>query len=164
VVLPNTAPNIRLSELRALGQDLRRLGRNHRHALSFCAEFDVLTGADIKRLLLAFVICRTSMAGTKDRIVKMEVLALGMPRTGTASMQAALRILGYSDVSHGFDLVYQPISSNAWEVAVDAKFYGKGPPCSREIFDAILGRCAAATDVPSSFFAEELLAAYPDVR
>ena len=103
------------------------------------------------------------MAIAKVRHVKLEVLALGMPRTGTASMQAALRILGYSDVSHGFDLVYQPVSSNAWEAAVDAKFYGKHPPCSREMFDAILGHCAATTDVPSSYFAEELLAAYPDV-
>ena len=104
------------------------------------------------------------MASANNRLVKLEVLSLGMPRTGTASMQAALQMLGYSDVSHGFDLVYQPISSNAWEAAVDAKFYGKSPSCSREMFDAILGHCAATTDVPSSYFAEELLAAYPDVR
>ena len=103
------------------------------------------------------------MTSPNGRRVKLEVLALGMPRTGTASMQAALRILGYSDVSHGFDLVYQPISSNMWETPTDAKFYGKGPPVSREMFDRVLGHCAATTDLPAAYFAEELIREYPDV-
>jgi Sulfotransferase domain len=34
----------------------------------------------------------------------MQILALGLPRSGTDSLRSALLILGYSCVWHGFDL------------------------------------------------------------
>ena len=114
--------------------------------------------------LSPFDISPTAVGGVNGRQVAMEVLSLGMPRTGTASMQAALQLLGYSDVHHGFALVDQPYSSNLWEKAVEAKFLLKGVPCDRAMFDALLGGYAATTDAPSAFFAEELLASYPHVR
>ena len=87
----------------------------------------------------------------------MQVTSLGMPRPGTASMRAALRLLGYSGVHYGLDLVDGPSSSNELEKAVNEKFYGKGGRY------ALLGHCAATTDTPSAFFAEELLTCYPEV-
>lgn len=42
-----------------------------------------------------------------SRLVPMEVLSLGMSRTGTASVQKALTILGYP-TSHGFDMHSNP--------------------------------------------------------
>ena len=98
------------------------------------------------------------------RQVPLQVLSLGMSRTGTTSMREAFRILGYHDVHHGFDMVDKPLSSNAWEKAVDAKFYGKGGPCDRAMFDELLGHCAATTDGPCAFFWEELVECYPEVR
>ena len=38
----------------------------------------------------------------------MQILSLGMPRTGTMSMQAALQLLGYDDVHHGTHLIDNP--------------------------------------------------------
>ena len=92
----------------------------------------------------------------------MQVLSLGMPRMGTSSMQAALQLLGYNETHHGFYLVDRPETSHYWDAATDAKFRGIGR-IGKEELDAILCDCAAVSDTPSVFFAEELLAAYPDV-
>lgn len=54
------------------------------------------------------------------RVVPMEVLNLGMSRTGTASMQKALTILGYP-TSHGFDMHENPRECDIWMEAFDAK-------------------------------------------
>ena len=103
------------------------------------------------------------MAEASKRSTPMEVLALGFPRTGTASMQAALQTLGYREVYHGFHMLDFPEDAIFWEKQVDAKFYGKGTGCGREDFDELLGKCAAITDMPCACFAQELLAAYPEV-
>lgn len=98
------------------------------------------------------------------RKVPMQVLSLGLPRTGTASMQSALQILGYNDTAHGFDMISRPGIGGPWMEAVDAKFLGKGKPYGRAEFDALLGNCAAVTDMPCVSFWEELMAAYPDAK
>lgn len=54
------------------------------------------------------------------RVVPMKVLCLGMGRTGTASMKAALEQLGYP-TSHGFDLHENPDDGYLWKEAIDAK-------------------------------------------
>ena len=94
----------------------------------------------------------------------MEVISLGMPRTGTKSMQSALQILGYNKIYHGFVLVDEPETSNLWEKAVDAKFYGKKPECNKDMFDKIFKGYSGMTDTPAAFFVEEMLAFYPEVR
>lgn len=48
--------------------------------------------------------------------------------------------------------------------AVNAKFLGQGKPYGRAEFDALLGQCAAVTDMPCACFWEELIAAYPDAK
>ena len=45
---------------------------------------------------------------TSSRQVPMQVLALGLPRTGTSSMQAALLRLGHNDAYHSFDMLSRP--------------------------------------------------------
>lgn len=94
----------------------------------------------------------------------MQVLSLGLPRTGTASMQAALQILGYNDTAHGFDMISHPEIGAPWMEAVNAKFLSQGKPYGRAEFDALLGNCAAVTDGPCAFFWEELMLAYPDAK
>lgn len=96
------------------------------------------------------------------RTVPLQVLSLGMPRTGTCSMQAALTLLGYEHTYHGFDTFDHPKDWEYWERAADAKWFGKGKPFGRAEYDEFLGHCAATTDV-SAMFAEDLVAAYPEV-
>ena len=98
------------------------------------------------------------------RLVPMQVLSLGLPRTGTASMQVALQILGYINTAHGFDMISHPEIGEQWMDAVNTKFLGQGKPYGRAEFDALLGTCAAVTDMPCAAFWEELIVAYPEAK
>ena len=98
----------------------------------------------------------------------MQVLSLGMPKTGTASMAAAYRILGYQDVHHGIDAIFTYTTD--WEVfqrAADASFPSlptyTGKPLTREEWDAAFGPCEAVTDV-AALFAPQLIEAYPEAK
>lgn len=95
------------------------------------------------------------------------VLSLGLPRTGTASMAAALRTLGYQDVWHGIDALG---STSDWAVldrAADATFPSlpsyTGQPFTRADWDEIWGPCEAITDI-GSIFSAQLVEAYPEAK
>ena len=79
-------------------------------------------------------------------------------------MQSALEILGYNNTAHGFDMISHPEIGAPWMQAVNAKFLGQGKPNGRAEFDALLGNCAAVTDIPCAAFWEELMAAYPEAK
>lgn len=79
-------------------------------------------------------------------------------------MQSALQILGYKHTAHGLDMLSHPEIVAPWMEAVNAKFLGRGKPYGRAEFDALLGRCAAVTDLPCVAFWEELMAAYPEAK
>ncbi|CAM1504580.1 Fc.00g021710.m01.CDS01 [Cosmosporella sp. VM-42] len=98
---------------------------------------------------------------------EMKVLALGLPRTGTASIAEALTVLGYQDVYHGI----KALDSNAdWAImnrAADASFpvlpTYTGKPFTREEWDELYGSCEATTDVASPF-ATQLIETYPEAK
>lgn len=100
----------------------------------------------------------------------MQVLALGMSRSGTESLRRALQILGYDHVYHGFDIIEStPMTWKAWTLLGRRKFTMHNPPTGdsrigREDFDAILGHCEAVTDQPCALFAPELIKAYPEAK
>ncbi|KAJ7200834.1 P-loop containing nucleoside triphosphate hydrolase protein [Mycena pura] len=98
------------------------------------------------------------------RQVPMEVLGLGFPRTGTASMRIALETLGYRETSHGFTVSANLSEMEMWTEAINAKFFGKGTPYGRAEWDQLLGHCMAVTDAPHMLFAEELIASYPEAK
>ncbi|KAJ7062576.1 P-loop containing nucleoside triphosphate hydrolase protein [Mycena amicta] len=98
------------------------------------------------------------------RTVPMQVLVLGFPRTGTASMHSALQILGYHDVHHMFNVLSNPLDADLWHEALEARFEGKGTPYGRAEWDQVLGHCAAVTDAPGVAFSEDLIAAYPEAK
>lgn len=51
----------------------------------------------------------------RTRTKPMEVLCVGMPRTGTESLQHALLRLGYDHTYHGWDIIYeQPNYAQQW--------------------------------------------------
>ena len=98
------------------------------------------------------------------RQVPMRVLALGLGRTGTASLRAALNILGYNDTYHMMCAsVENPPDCLCWMDAFAAKYDGKGK-FGREEWDALLGHCQAVCDWPAVAFAPELIAAYPEAK
>ncbi|KAJ7144473.1 P-loop containing nucleoside triphosphate hydrolase protein, partial [Mycena epipterygia] len=99
-----------------------------------------------------------------QRTVPMQVLALGFPRTGTASIKIALETLGYVRTNHGFDAFADREERNMWTQAIRAKFHGEGTPFGREEWDRLLGDCQAISDVPHILFVEELIAAYPEAK
>lgn len=100
---------------------------------------------------------------------ELRVLALGLPRSGTDSLRAALTILGYNNVYHGYIIPFLQSSDPAlWCPLMQRKFAGDFTAARldagelRREFDRIIGNSEAVTDVPCVVFAEELMKAYPD--
>ncbi|KXT05501.1 hypothetical protein AC578_3699 [Pseudocercospora eumusae] len=89
-----------------------------------------------------------------------------MSRTGTASMQAALRILGYP-TSHGFDMHENPKDAAMWLEGFETKYFNaSGPPHlnTSAHWDQLLGHVSATTDLPANCFGPELMKAYPNAK
>ena len=82
------------------------------------------------------------------RVVPMQVLSLGLPRTGTLSMREAYSILGYEQPYHFASVVQNCKDADMWNEALRAKFHGVGKPFGRAEFDQLLGESAAITDTP----------------
>ncbi|GAB7364535.1 hypothetical protein MBLNU230_g5342t1 [Neophaeotheca triangularis] len=104
----------------------------------------------------------------QPRTKSMEVLCLGLSRTGTMSLYLALNKLGlncYHATEAGRD--NSNGSLKTWVEGIEAK-YLYGPQSARletpEHFDRLLWRYQAVTDIPAVLFADELLAAYPDAK
>ncbi|KAL1643963.1 hypothetical protein SLS58_004638 [Diplodia intermedia] len=113
----------------------------------------------------ALVNCMYPLAPTahkRDR--PLEVLALGLSRSGTESLKRALETLGYQRCHHGSEPNKR--GSNEWVVwyrLARAKWHAEGT-LERGDFDLVLGDCAAITGLLGAAFAAELVAAYPEAR
>jgi len=98
----------------------------------------------------------------------MKVLSLGLPKTGTASLAEAYRILGYQDVHHGMPAVFQsPSDFEVLRRAAGATFPNlptyTGRPFTRAEWDDVFGPCEVVTDV-AAFFAPQLVDVYPEAK
>lgn len=83
----------------------------------------------------------------------MAVLCLGMPRTGTESIKAALEELGY-----GHTTALSPPETQGFGVVwCDLIKSGRDLPLLAEDFDRVLGHVQAVSDTPSICFADELV-------
>jgi hypothetical protein len=116
----------------------------------------------------------------------MLVLCVGLPRTGTESLQQALLRLGYDHTYHGWDVIYDEAGCYApgWVALARRKWYASssedegeefsggsggggtkgGTVITADDFDALLGHCVAVTDAAASVFAAEMVAAYPEAK
>ncbi|KAL4862402.1 hypothetical protein BDV12DRAFT_178872 [Aspergillus spectabilis] len=96
---------------------------------------------------------------------EMKVLVLGMSRTGTMSIYAALKQLSYN-CYHMSECCLDSANSSLvlWNRAIEAKYYGKGTKFVGKDFDQMLWRYDAITDIPCILFVEELMDAYPDAQ
>ncbi|KAI9054587.1 hypothetical protein LZ554_001740 [Drepanopeziza brunnea f. sp. 'monogermtubi'] len=99
------------------------------------------------------------------RRVPMKVLILGLGRTGTASMRAAMKELGYFDTYYMMNCsIENPPDALMWMDALVAKYDGVGAPFTRADWDRLLGNCQAVCDWPAVVFAKELIEAYPEAK
>ena len=99
----------------------------------------------------------------QERSRPLEVLSLGLSRTGTASIAQALKILGYGNCAHGLQLLDDPSYAAQWEKAIDG-YQGRAAPFTRSDWDELLGHCGAVTDMPCTMVWRELYDAYPDAK
>lgn len=98
----------------------------------------------------------------------VEVLCLGLPRTGTESLSVALRTLGLP-AYHGWDLVFEPDGSKLQHCTelVRRKYSGARDgdvQITSAEFDILIGDNQAVVDSLSILFTPELFAAYPDAK
>ncbi|KAF2158393.1 hypothetical protein M409DRAFT_33184, partial [Zasmidium cellare ATCC 36951] len=100
-------------------------------------------------------------AQASQRNKPLQVLALGLSRTGTESLKRALEILDYDHVYHGFDFLKHPDQVLQWVPLLEQKIAGR-KDFSAGDFDGIIGHCEAVSDLPCSALSSELLSAYPD--
>ena len=100
----------------------------------------------------------------------MQVICVGLPRSGTESLQQALITLGYDHTYHGWDIVYdEACYSPRWVALARRKWYptsssGGNKPITARDFDELIGHATAVTDAAASCFAAEMIAAYPDAK
>jgi hypothetical protein len=93
----------------------------------------------------------------------MQVLALGLPRTGTDSLRQALSILGYDHIYHGFDIVLSPSDCQYWS-DLFARKQKSDTKLTAQDFDPILGHCRGLTDQPACLLSIDLMDAYPGAK
>ena len=96
----------------------------------------------------------------------MKVLAFGLSRTGTMSLQTALGILGMH-CHHGMESALNSPKNdhiNLWNRAIDAKYHGIGTKWTGKDLDLMLGHYHAVSDMPCIFFVDELLEGHPDAK
>ncbi|EFY94666.1 hypothetical protein X797_010298 [Metarhizium robertsii] len=99
------------------------------------------------------------------RTVPMKVLILGLDRTGTASLRAAMKRLGYLDTYHMTSCLENPPDALLWTDALCAKYDGAPRrPFTRRDWDRLLGHCQAVSGWPAAAFAADLIAAYPEAK
>lgn len=99
------------------------------------------------------------------RTQPMQVLCLGLGRTGTDSLRTALSDLGYENVNHGFYVAEHVEDAPQWYRLAMAKYKDHNEAYLNVTeFEKVLGKCTAVTDLPSAAFAVELLRAYPDAK
>ncbi|KAE9372077.1 hypothetical protein N431DRAFT_235895 [Stipitochalara longipes BDJ] len=92
----------------------------------------------------------------------MEVLVLGLSRTGTSSTRQALKDLGHKKVYHTFSIIFdEPDHGDIWVEAFKAKSED-GPEFND--WDRLLGTYTAVTDVPCAIFWKELINVYPNAK
>lgn len=104
----------------------------------------------------------------QKRSRSLRVICLGLPRSGTESLKSGLETLGFGAVAHGFEwwLRYPNYSILYCELLL-LKLQNRMPASKiiRECyFDRLLGHMDASTDVPTVWFATELLQAYPEAK
>jgi Sulfotransferase domain len=86
----------------------------------------------------------------------LQVIGVGMHRTGSMSVKAALERLGFGPCYHGMEALRRSMDGEHWLAAYEAG----GAFDWSQIFDGY----RATLDWPTGYFWEQLAAAYPDAK
>ncbi|KAF5965775.1 putative nad dependent epimerase protein [Fusarium bulbicola] len=89
----------------------------------------------------------------------MQILILGLPRTGTQSLADALEILGISRIYHMRE-VGKNNHADLWTALIYEKFGTEGSSHPTDLLK-ILSNYQGVSDYPAAIFVDELLAAFP---
>ncbi|KAH7562653.1 hypothetical protein BM1_02173 [Bipolaris maydis] len=111
---------------------------------------------------------------TTSRVRKkpMRILVLGMCRTGTTTITAALRKLGFTPHQMR-NVLSNPSDLALWQEAINLTLLPppdrpshqrNQAPYTKQDFDKLLSDYDAVTDLPGCLFAKELVEAYPDAK
>ncbi|KAI2694602.1 hypothetical protein DTO006G1_5634 [Penicillium roqueforti] len=100
---------------------------------------------------------------------QMQVLAVGISRSGTDSLREALHILGVNHTHHGFDTILPPSSLEAIYKLLQKKYtaptkIGATKKLTAEDFDTVLLNSVGVSDLFAAEFAPELIEAYPNAK
>ncbi|KAL2839367.1 hypothetical protein BJY01DRAFT_250547 [Aspergillus pseudoustus] len=110
---------------------------------------------------------------TQQRTRPMQILAVGISRSGTESLREALHILGYEHTHHGFDTILPPYDLEHMYRLLKKKYNtpptepGTTPAPAKLTavdFDTFLGASVGVCDLHAAEFAPELIAAYPEAK
>ncbi|KAJ5383977.1 hypothetical protein N7517_001888 [Penicillium concentricum] len=99
----------------------------------------------------------------------MQVLAVGISRSGTDSLREALHILGFNHTHHGFDTILPPSSLEGIYRLLQKK-YTTAPEADKiskltvKDFDSILLNSVGVSDLFAAEFAPELIEAFPNAK
>ena len=95
---------------------------------------------------------------------RLQVIVVGTARTGTTSLAAALKKLGYNTANGlGHNYFIENLYPY-WTEAVNAKYNNVGRLYSAEDFDKFVGKYEAVTGWHCALMAEELVAAFPNAK
>src|ERR1700760_1395663 len=106
----------------------------------------------------------------RKRIRPLQIIAAGMSRSGTESLQRALLILGYRKVYHGWETL---LPENWNHMALHSRLIRKkfrsgdktgNTRLTTEDFDTIFADYDAITDGDGALFTSELVNAYPEAK
>ncbi|KAJ7457030.1 hypothetical protein FB451DRAFT_1183541 [Mycena latifolia] len=90
-----------------------------------------------------------------SRVEPMKVLSLGLSRTVSGSMRAALKILGRNETYHTPE---NPPDIDMWIDALNSRFFGRGPKIAGQEWEQLLGHCQISADSAGTSLAQELVA------
>lgn len=108
-------------------------------------------------------------SGKRDEKTPMQVLAVGISRSGTESLREALHIIGFEHTHHGFDTILPPSSLQTVYRLLQKKYNtvienGQKQKLTAADFDMVLSDCVGVSDLFAAEFASDLIAAYPDAK
>lgn len=87
--------------------------------------------------------------------MSLQILAVGLPRTGSSSLKQALIDLGFGGCMHMDELFNQPKLVDLW-----IELYETGKTDTETLFSGY----QSSTDFPGALLYKELLAVYPDLK
>lgn len=107
----------------------------------------------------------------RPRTRPLQLICVGISRSGTDSLRQALVILGYPKVYHGYETLLPENQHQKCAISklVRKKFAntaGNGDVTftAQEFDDTMFGEYDALTDIPVAILARELIEAYPDAK